>query len=60
MVSPFLYRGIAPRLTQEFFMRARKLITLLTLVAAVLTVVACGQKGPLRQAHVPTTLLITA
>jgi len=26
----------------------------------VLTVVACGQKGPLRQAHVPTTLLITA
>ena len=41
-------------------MRARKLITLLTLVAAVLTVVACGQKGPLRQAHVPTKLLITA
>jgi hypothetical protein len=60
MVSPFLYRGIAPRLTQEFFMHTRKLITLLTLVTAVLTVVGCGQKGPLRQAHAPTTLLIAA
>ncbi len=34
-------------------MRARKLITLLTLVAAVLTVVGCGQKAPLRQAAHP-------
>ena len=41
-------------------MRARKLITLLTLVAAVLTVVGCGQKGPLRQASAPMTLLIAA
>ena len=60
MVSPFYTVVLRHATFKSFLMRARKFITLITLVAAALAVVACGQKGPLRQASAPTPLLIAA